>query len=74
MKEFGLKLNGDELMRNINCNYFNDRYSSSWTLRLKGIYFSLNRNKVTKNWQCHIKRITDLDILGLYHEISWKLK
>jgi hypothetical protein len=74
MKESGSKLNGDELMRNINYNYFNDRYSSSWTLRLKGIYFSLHRNKVTKNWQCHIKRIIDLDILGLYQEISWKLK
>jgi hypothetical protein len=74
MNVFGLRLNGAELMRNVNYCHFDDRYASSWTLRLKGIYVSLRRNKVTKNWQCHIKRITDLDILGLYHEISWKLK
>jgi hypothetical protein len=61
-------------MKNVSYCYFNDRYSSAWTLRLKGIYTSLRRDKVAKTWHFYIKRITDLDILGLYHEIGWKIK
>jgi hypothetical protein len=61
-------------MKNVNYHYSNDRYSSLWTLRFKGIYMSLRRNKVAKTWHFYIKRITDLDILGLYHEIGWKIK
>jgi hypothetical protein len=61
-------------MKNVNYHYSNDRYGSTWTLRFKGIYTSLRRNKVAKTWHFYIKRITDLDILGLYHEINWKVK
>jgi hypothetical protein len=61
-------------MKNVNYHYSNDRYSFSWILRFKGIYASLRRNKVAKTWHFYIKRITDLDILGLYHEINWKVK
>ena len=61
-------------MKNVNYCYFNDRYSSTWTLRFKGIYASLYRNKVAKAWHFYIKRISDLDILGLYHEINRKIK
>jgi hypothetical protein len=61
-------------MKNVNYHCCNDRYSSLWTLRFKGIYMSLRRNKVAKTWHFYIKRITDLDILGLYHEIGWKIK
>ena len=61
-------------MKNVNYCYFDDRYSSSWTLRFKGIYASLRRDKVAKTWHFYMKRITDLDILGLYHEIGWKIK
>ncbi len=61
-------------MRNVNYYYSNDRYASSLTLRFKGIYASLRRGKVAKTWHFHIKRITDLDILGLYHEVNWKIK
>ena len=61
-------------MKNVNYCYFDDRYSSSWTLRFKGIYTSLRRDKVSRTWRFYMKRITDLDILGLYHEIGWKVK
>ena len=61
-------------MKNVNYCYFNDRYSSSWTLRFKGIYASLRRDKVARTWHFYMKRITDLDMLGLYHEIGWKIK
>ncbi len=61
-------------MKNVNYHYSNDRYSSMWTLRFKGIYATLRRDKVAKTWHFYIKRIIDLDILGLYHEIGWKVK
>ena len=60
-------------MKNVNYCYFDDRYSSSWTMRFKGVYVSLRRNKVAKTWHFYMTRITDLDILGLYHEIGWKV-
>jgi hypothetical protein len=61
-------------MKNVNYYYSNDRYIFVWTLRFKGIYVSLRRNKVAKTWNFYIKRIADLDILGLYHEIGWNVK
>ncbi len=61
-------------MRNVTYHYCNDRYASSWILRFKGIYASLRRDKVAKTWHFYMKRITDLDILGLYHEVNWKIK
>lgn len=61
-------------MRNVNYHYSNDRYASSLTLRFKGLYISLRRNKVAKTWHFFTKQITDLDILGLYQEIGWKIK
>jgi hypothetical protein len=61
-------------MRNVTYHYCNDRYASSLTLRFKGIYVSLRRDKVAKTWHFYMKQITDLDILGLYHEVNWKIK
>jgi len=63
-----------KLIRNMNYYYFNNRYESFWTLRLKFLYFSLHRNKATKTWHHRVKFINDLDILGLYHEIDWNTK
>ena len=61
-------------MKNVSYCYFNDRYRSNWAVRFKGIYVSLRRNKVSRTWHCYMKRITDIDILGLYHEIGWRGK
>ena len=62
-------------MKNVSYCYFNDRYSSSWTLRLKGIYTSSRAASILlQEHHFYMKQITDLDILGLYHEIEWKIK